>query len=67
MYKLPQTNTNRLHLASYSVGGNEKKFFSDHKNDNGNNEKRKNPHLQIEILEKNNAKTESEYYSLKFF
>ena len=27
LYKLQQPNTNRLHLASYSVGGNQKKFF----------------------------------------
>ena len=56
LYKLPQTNTNRLHLACYSVGGNQKKFYSHHKNDNDNNEKRKNPHLQIEILEKKQCK-----------
>ena len=65
MYKLPQTNTNRLHLAFYGVGGNPNKFLV--KNYNDNNEKRKNPQLQIEILEKNNAKIESEYYSLNFF
>ena len=27
LYKLQQPNTNRLHLASHSVGGNQKKFF----------------------------------------
>ena len=45
--KLEKTNTNRFHLASYSVRGNQK-MFSRHKNNNDNDKKGKNPHLQIE-------------------
>ena len=51
LYKLQQTNTNRLHLASYSVGSNQRKSFSRHKNNNNINENRKNPRSQIETIE----------------
>lgn len=37
LHKLQQTNTNGPHVASYSVGGNQKN--SPHKNNNDNNEK----------------------------
>ena len=49
LYELQQTNANRFHITSYSVGDNQKNFFH-HKNNNDNNKKRNNPHLQTEVI-----------------
>ena len=50
LFKLQQTNTNRLHLASYSVEGNQKHFFLVIKIIMIMIKKEKTTHLQIKTI-----------------